>query len=60
MHSKLCFQIQVSYLTPNFLSICPGWPRLSDCQGATAWGEECIKTLLEETRRIGFLILDES
>ncbi|KAG6376883.1 hypothetical protein JVT61DRAFT_909 [Boletus reticuloceps] len=28
-------------------------------QGATAWGEECIKTLLEETRRIGFLVLDD-
>ncbi|KAF8125751.1 hypothetical protein EV363DRAFT_1586228 [Boletus edulis] len=28
-------------------------------QGATAWGEECIKTLLEETRRIGFLVLSD-
>ncbi|KAF8545955.1 hypothetical protein OG21DRAFT_1588309 [Imleria badia] len=29
-------------------------------QGATAWGEECMKTMLEETKRIGFLVLDES
>jgi len=27
-------------------------------QCATAWGEECMKTLLEETRRIGLLVLD--
>jgi len=27
-------------------------------QGETAWGEECMKTLLEEIRRIGLLVLD--
>ncbi|KAF8548796.1 hypothetical protein OG21DRAFT_1559743 [Imleria badia] len=29
-------------------------------QGSTAWGEECMKTLLEETKRVGLLVVDES